>query len=139
MTYTAQDDLRDSYRAARHNDEMAREDRALGYATERAMHKSEGIRQPVTLAAFLRDAQQLKPSPEEREAVWTAYLRDNDDQVARAGLAYETATQARQLAVYEALTEGGWSLRRVAALFGCSHQAVRDMAARHAKRIGAQP
>jgi hypothetical protein len=30
VTYTARDDLLDSYRAARHADEMAREDRDLG-------------------------------------------------------------------------------------------------------------
>jgi hypothetical protein len=136
VTYTRRDDLLDSYRAARIADEDAREERDLGYDTERAMHKAEGYRQPVTLAAFLRDAQQLAPSPAEREAVWTAYLTDNLSLVAQAGLAYETATRARDLAVHEALTEGGWSLRRVARLFGCKHQAVQQMAARHARRTG---
>jgi DNA-directed RNA polymerase specialized sigma24 family protein len=129
VTYTARDDLLDSYRAARHADEMAREDRDLGYDTERAMHKAEGIRQPVTLRDFLRDAQPLAPTPDEHARVMGDYLSVSASDVAIAGLAYEQATQALDLACLDA-QECGWSLRRIAQSLGCSHQAVENRIAR---------
>jgi DNA-directed RNA polymerase specialized sigma24 family protein len=127
--YTARDDLLDSYRAARHADELAREERDLGYATERAMHKAEGIRQPVTLRDFLRDAQPLAPSADEHARVMGDYLSVAATDVTVAGLAYEQATQALDVACADA-QDCGWSLRRIARTLGCSHQAVENRIAR---------
>ena len=135
MTYTARDDLLDSFRAARIADEDAREERDLGYDTERAMHKAEGVRQPVTLRDFLRDAQPAKPSPDELRRVWEIWLRDCDSQVAITGLAYESATQARDAAWHDAVSHGGYSARALARLLGCSHQNIIKGLARHQARL----
>jgi DNA-directed RNA polymerase specialized sigma24 family protein len=129
VTYTARDDLLDSYRAARHADEMAREDRDLGYATERAMHKAEGVRQPIMLRDFLRDAQQLAPTPDEHARVMGDYLSVAASDHAQAGLAFETATHALDLACLDA-SDCGWTVRRIAQTLGCSHQAVQNRIAR---------
>lgn len=136
MTYTAQDDLRDSYRAARHADELAREDSDRGYATERAMRRAEGARQPVVWADFLRDGQQRAPEPHEVARVWSDYLLASHVDVATAGLAYETATAARDMALWDAVSNGGMSRREVARLLDVNVNAVIRCVLRHEHRDG---
>ena len=80
--------LIDDYNAARHADELAREANDLGYATERAMQKADGARQPVTLGQFLRHAQPAAPSPdEERAAAIAECLSAIDEAEAMANVA----------------------------------------------------
>ena len=137
-TYTPRDDLLDSYRAARIADEAHEEERTLGYATEKAMQKAAGVRQPISLRAFLRDGQQLNPSPEERDRVTGDYLAVMQSDMARAGLAYETATRALDIACQDA-ARSGWTLVRIADVLGCTRQAVSVRIARAEAAHRARP
>jgi biotin operon repressor len=57
------------------------------------------------------------------------YLSVAATDVTVAGLAYEQATQALDVACADA-QDCGWSLRRIARTLGCSHQAVENRIAR---------
>lgn len=133
MTYTARDDLLDSYRAARHAGELAREERDYGYATERAMQKEDGAPQPVALRDWLRHAQRPAPSPEERAQVQAVLLADTHARVAAAEAAYLRAVAERDAAFYDAHTDG-MTYRAIARVAGISHQMVEKILKRERAR-----
>ena len=133
MTYTARDDMLDSYRAARHAGELAREERDYGYRTERAGQKADGVPQPVALRDWLRQAQAPAPSPEERAQVQRVLLADTHARVGAAWDAYMQACAERDAAFYDAHTDG-MTYRAIARVAGISHQMVAKILGRERGR-----
>jgi DNA-directed RNA polymerase specialized sigma24 family protein len=122
----------EDYRAARIADEQDEEDRTLGYATERAMQRAAGVRQPLTLTDWIRQGQRPAPGPDDAAAVRAAELTKaiaahSDADEARER--YEEAARERA-AVFAELVAAGWSLADIARSLGISRAAVHAVVRR---------
>lgn len=118
--------LLEDYRVARHAGELDEEARTLGYATERAMQRADGVRGPLTLKDWLRQAQRPAAGPDDVATVRAAELTraiaaHSDAEEARER--YEAATTERA-AVFAELVACGWSLGEIGRHLGISRAAV---------------
>lgn len=127
------DAMLEEYRVRRWRDEDAREDRDIGYKAERAMHKADGVKQPVTFREFLAQHQPPAPDPAEVEAVsWVAaWDAQAEWESARDEL---EARAARRDETIAALVATGLTLQQVADIRGVSKQQISKWVAADRRR-----
>ncbi len=131
--YLVNSTMIDDYNAARHADELAREANDLGYATERAMHKADGARQPVTLGQWMRHAQPAAPSPDEEKAAAIAEClsaMEEADAMASVAAGYAAVRDGEVVA----LSKLGMSYADIAAVTGRSRARVGIYVKNHRAR-----
>ena len=132
MTMTQHQILMDDFRAMRIHDEDVQEERDLGYATERAMHKADGVRQPIVLGEWLR-ATRRAPSPAEEQDAMVLSACEALDRL-NALTAERDAMAAVVDAEVACLVESGMTVTEVGRRLGMSKQRISQRLDAHRTR-----